>query len=206
MIVLLARRILVVLPLLGLVACSGDPGGTTAPTAKDISAAKGGTVSDEDHTAVLTIPAGALAADTQITLTVGAKTKDTATGVFAFGPAATAFETPATLSISTDGVTVPSGKKAVLAVQDGASWTEAPGSAEGSGSVEAPLSLLGTFSAIFVDEGPCDAACMAQAGAVCCTTCGCMGAVQCAPQCPTATPWDCEVGCCFDYTVLMCAP
>src|SRR5262245_23083838 len=117
MIALLARRALVVLPLV-LAACSGDPG-TSAPITKDISAANGGTVSDGDNRAVLTIPAGALAADTKITLTVSAKEADTATEIFAFGPAGTAFEIPVTLSIGTDGVSVPGGKKLVLGIQEG---------------------------------------------------------------------------------------
>ncbi len=53
--------------------------------------------------------------------------------------------------------------------------------------------------------GLCDATCMQQAGAVCCETCGCSGAtVRCEPQCESPYQWDCEMGCCFEYTNYTC--
>lgn len=50
----------------------------------------------------------------------------------------------------------------------------------------------------------CDPTCMAQSGAVCCTTCGCGGPVQCKPVCDSPAKWDCEMRCCFDYTSKTC--
>jgi hypothetical protein len=52
--------------------------------------------------------------------------------------------------------------------------------------------------------GACDPTCMAQAGAVCCTSCGCKGTVKCTPVCDSPTKWDCEMRCCFDYSALKC--
>jgi hypothetical protein len=51
---------------------------------------------------------------------------------------------------------------------------------------------------------PCDPSCMAQAGAVCCTECGCSGTVQCPPVCDDPFQWDCEMRCCFSYTTYKC--
>lgn len=52
--------------------------------------------------------------------------------------------------------------------------------------------------------GQCDPGCMAQSGAVCCTTCGCDGTVKCTPVCDSPTKWDCEMRCCFDYSEMKC--
>ena len=49
-------------------------------------------------------------------------------------------------------------------------------------------------------SGQCDPTCMAQAGAVCCTSCGCDGTVKCIPVCDSPYQWDCEMRCCFDYS------
>jgi len=50
----------------------------------------------------------------------------------------------------------------------------------------------------------CDQTCMQGANAVCCTTCGCK-TTDCKPACTQPLKWDCEMGCCFDYTALKCA-
>ncbi len=209
----------IALAALALSACGGDDsagsgagggGGSSnvAPIVKDIPAAQGGIVSDPDGHVTLSIPAGSLASDTEITLTITPKTSETATSVYAFSPAGLALTEPATLSISTMGVTVPVDQKATLAVQTDGAWVALPGSTEGSGGLQAPIDTLGTFSVIFVaaPAGLCDATCMGQAGAECCTTCGCQAAVPCTPQCAAPTQWDCEIGCCFDYDLQMCAP
>ncbi len=55
-------------------------------------------------------------------------------------------------------------------------------------------------------QGTCDPACLEGAGAMCCTDCGCGGAtVRCEPRCESPFMWDCEIGCCFDYTTYECA-
>lgn len=215
MIDLLARHTFLALALFGLIGCGGgDPTGnggngggstTVTPVTNEISAAEGGTVADTGKTVQLTIPPGSLAADTAITLTVSDKTADTIAPIYAFGPAGTAFETPATIAIIIDSAGVPQGKKAALAVKEGTGFSAVQGSVALMGAVQAQVSTLATYSAIVVDEGPCDGTCMAQAGAVCCTMCGCQGAVTCMPVCTSPAKWDCEVGCCFDYDKLMCA-
>ena len=54
-------------------------------------------------------------------------------------------------------------------------------------------------------SGNCDTTCMGQSGAVCCETCGCNGAtVRCTPACESPYQWDCEMGCCFEYTTYTC--
>jgi len=51
----------------------------------------------------------------------------------------------------------------------------------------------------------CDPTCMAQSGAVCCEDCGCGGAtVRCTRVCESPYQWDCEMGCCFNYTNFTC--
>jgi hypothetical protein len=77
---------------------------------------------------------------------------------------------------------------------------------QGSGTLQASVSTLASFSVIFVPAGPCADSCMGQAGAVCCTACGCSAPVACAPVCGSGTMWDCEMQCCFDSTALKCAP
>jgi hypothetical protein len=206
--------------LLGLAACSGtDPitsgsggsGGAAAatPITQDVVAAKGGSVADPDKTVALTIPAGALGEDTKITLTVSPKEEATATRVYTFGPAGVTLTTPAALTINTDGVTVPANMKAVLGMQSGTTWAEVPGAVQGSGTLEGSVTILAAYSVIFVAAavaGQCDVACMSQADAVCCTTCGCTMPVSCKPVCGSGTMWDCEIGCCYDYVAHTCVP
>lgn len=206
------RHSFIALALFGLLACGGsDPtgtgggGGGKAVEPVKVSASQGGTVTDPDKKIQLTIPPGALAADAEITVTVSDKTAETIAPVYAFEPAGTTFGTPATIAILLDGATIPQGKKAALAVQEGGGFKEVSGSVAVMGAVQAQVSTLATYSAILVETSPCDATCMAQTGAVCCTMCGCTAEVSCKPACTLPAKWDCEVGCCFDYDKLMCA-
>ncbi|MEO5727827.1 MAG: hypothetical protein ABI134_20825 [Byssovorax sp.] len=201
--------------LLGLAACGGDPvdsgagggGGAAVPITQDVVAAKGGTVANPDKSVSLAIPAGALTKDTKVTITVSPKEETTATSVYTFGPEGVVLSTPATLVISTAGISVPAKMKAVLGVRIGTgSWADVPGATQGSGTLEAPVSSFGAYSVILVAAPACADECMSQADAVCCTTCGCSAPVKCAPTCGSGTMWDCEVGCCFDYVALKCAP
>ena len=203
-----------VFALLGLAACGGGAGeagaggggGAAAPITQDVVAAKGGTVTNADKTVSLDIPAGSLGADTKITLTVTAKEDATATSVYTFGPKDAVFQAPATLVIGTDGITAPAKMKAVMGMKSGSAWAAVAGAKQGSGTLQASVSTLASFSVIFVPAGPCAESCMSQAGAMCCTTCGCMAAVSCEPVCGGGTMWDCEMGCCFDSTALKCVP
>lgn len=140
----------------GLGACSDDSGGTTPDPDEGktfestITAASGGTLETESGSAKLEVPAGALAADTKLTVTVAAKEGDTVTSVYEFGPDGTQFQTPVTLSIKYDG-TPGTDKKAVLATFVDGKWTEIEGSTLVGGMVSAPVTHFSKFSIIIVD-------------------------------------------------------
>ncbi|MEP7120472.1 MAG: hypothetical protein ABJE95_06175 [Byssovorax sp.] len=210
-----AALVFVFVSILGLAACGGDPAGTgsggggaaaAAPITLDVLAAKGGIVADPDKTVSLAIPANALAADTKITLTVTPKEDPTVTSVYTFGPAGVMLTTPATLLISTDGISIPAKMKAVMATKSGSTWAEVPGTQETSGAVQVSVTTLAAYSVILVAAPQCAESCLSQPGAVCCMACGCQAMVSCPPVCGSGTMWDCEMGCCFDSTALKCAP
>lgn len=216
-----ASSFLIVFPLaVSLVACStsgtdgvgGESGSSSASTAagggtkQTITASMGGELKSADGDVSLSFAGGAVAADTEVTLTIHPKTADTATESYEFTPKGLMLAVPAKLVIDVFDVSLPTGKTYALAKANGASWTVVAGTTFGSGTIEADVSELDTFAVVFVDSGPCDAGCMAQAGAVCCTGCGCMGTVKCMPQCEAPLQWDCEIGCCFDYDALKCVP
>jgi hypothetical protein len=78
-------------------------------------------------------------------------------------------------------------------------------------SPEAPDDDMGEPEAdidedIFVPDRPgeCNLECVSQRGAFCCKECGCEGEIRCVPECRTGTSWDCEQGCCFNYTTFAC--
>lgn len=145
-------------------ACGGDDGGDdggsgspATPAADEgqhvevaISAATGGEIVSPSGTGKLTIPAGALAADTTITLDVKAASEGSVASVYDLGPDGTTFAAPATLSIAFDGQ-VPEGKKAALAVLENGAWKELPGSSLAGGKVTGPVSHFSHFSVILVD-------------------------------------------------------
>ncbi len=140
------------------IACSSSSGGgtptspTTGSVTQHISAAAGGTVSDAAGTATLSIPAGALAADLDITLATTAAETGTVSSVYNFGPEGTKFATPATLVLAMpSGTTVPSGKTASLATYDGTKWAAIAGSTFASGKVSGPVAHFSKFTIIFVD-------------------------------------------------------
>lgn len=208
----LAFAALAIAPLL-FVACGDSAGtdgsdGTTAPDAEaEITAAEGGNLTHEESGFTLTIPAGSLAEDLTITLQVAPKASDTVSQVFTVAPAGTVLEIPADLAIDSTA-SVPDGKKLVIGEKIDGAWSEVEGSAQGSGGVYGAVTRLGTFAAVLVDlpASACDATCMAQTGAVCCDTgCGCQVS-DCIPVCAAPYQWDCEMVCCFDYTLLECAP
>jgi hypothetical protein len=194
-------------------AADGTGGNTTTSSTtgsgggiKATITSKGGEVKSADGDVTMTFPAGSAPNGTEVTLTIHPKTADTATDIYEFTPKGLTLEIPAKLVIDIFDVTPPMGKTYALATETGSTWTVVPGTTFGSGTINADVPKLDTFAVVFVDSGPCDAGCMAQAGAVCCTGCGCMGAVQCMPQCELPLKWDCEMECCFDYDALKCAP
>ncbi len=139
--------------------CGGDDGGSTGATpdpdegktvTKAVTAAEGGTIATASGTASLTIPAGALAADTEITLAVEAAS-GTETSVYNFGPDGTTFTTPVDLSIKYDG-TPGDDEEAVLAWYNGTEWEEVPGSSVAGGMVTGKISHFSKFSIILVGK------------------------------------------------------
>ncbi len=140
-----------------LVACSSDDAATsTPPTSGDtvtvrVSAATGGMVADKDGKASLAIPAGALAADTDITLKVAPAEKGSAGPVYDFGPDGLQFLKPATLTLKGDGVTVPDGKTAAVAIFEGGAFKKVEGSAFATGVATAPIMHFTKYTIIVVD-------------------------------------------------------
>jgi hypothetical protein len=124
-----------------------------------VSAVAGGLVASPSGSGKLTVPAGALAADTELTLAVQPAEAGTAASVYEFGPDGTQFLVPCTLELAFTGE-VPSGKKAVLAVEEGGTWTEIPGSALAGGKVTGNIDHFSRFTIIFVNgEAVLESAC-----------------------------------------------
>ncbi|MCA9583464.1 MAG: hypothetical protein KC416_16805, partial [Myxococcales bacterium] len=126
---------------------------STSSTSKMITAADGGKVELEGAT--LDIPAGALEADTEIT--VATKTTkslpdsdNVASKGYDFGPDGLTFLKPVTLTIP---ATIPGDKTAVMAFLDGTTWTELGDSATADGKVTATTTHFTTFAVIFTAGG-----------------------------------------------------
>ena len=115
-----------------------------------VSAATGGLVASPSGSGKLTVPAGALAADMELTLAVQPAEAGTAASVYEFGPDGTQFAVPCTLELAFTA-DVPSGKKAVLAVEEGGTWTEVPGSSLAGGKVTGNITHFSRFTIIIVD-------------------------------------------------------
>jgi hypothetical protein len=138
---------------------SGGGGGapsTVEPgekTSKEITAADGGEVSLGGVTA--SIPAGALADDTTITVEVldpadqpGAN--DIVADVFDFGPDGTEFLKPVTLEFDVGDLKVPSGSTAMIAFLDGNEWTTLEDSELSGGKVTASTTHFTPFTVVLV--------------------------------------------------------
>lgn len=178
--------------------------GSGGATKQTITAKQGGTLQSSDGVATLTFPSGSVSQTLEVSVTVLPKASDTATAIYAYTPVDLTISVPAQLVIDIHDVTLPTGKAYALGKQTGSTWAVVPGTTLGSGTINASISALGTFAVIFVDSGPCDASCMSAPGAVCCTACGCTGEVKCMPDCAAPFQWDCELGCCYDYTAHVC--
>lgn len=125
---------------------------------KRITAAEGGTISDASGKVTLTIPAGALAQDTDISLTVGAAEAGSASSVYEFGPAGTQFSKPAVLTAKLAGA-VPEGKSAQLAVLDNGAWKALDGNAFADGTATGNVAHFSKFAIVFVDGKVVASAC-----------------------------------------------
>ena len=133
---------------------SSPPPGVGERTATPITAASGGQVTGTGVT--LDIPAGALAADTTITIDIKDKSKyadsgNIAVNVFEFGPDGTTFSAPVPITLDLYGKTPPSGKEAKIAYYDGSTWQTMPDSAVGSdGKVTATTTHFTPFTVVWV--------------------------------------------------------
>lgn len=112
------------------------------------------------------IPAGALAADTTITVEIKDKSAFSgadavAVNVFDFGPNGTTFLKPVAMTLDLQGVAVPSGKTAKLAYYEGAAWKTLDDSKLEGGKVTATTTHFTPFTIVFVGgsqtQGGCDA-------------------------------------------------
>lgn len=139
------------------IACSTDdsstvPGATSTTTVR-INAAQGGKVTDPAGKVTLDIPAGALDADTDITLAIGAARNGAAADVMEFGPSGLKFKKPAALQVKAASLTVPDGKKASLAVEEGGKWVPITTSkVEGDGkTVSGTIEHFSSFTVVIID-------------------------------------------------------
>lgn len=129
----------------------GEGEGEAQTVTVTISAAAGGTIEDATGKAALVIPAGALAADTEITLTTTPAANGAEGDQYDFGPDGLQFLAPATLSVQFDGV-VPTDKVAALArYESGTTWTPLENGAVSGTTVSGDVEHFTTFSIVFID-------------------------------------------------------
>jgi hypothetical protein len=160
--------LITLLSVTGLMACSSDSENIPEPVSETISAAEGGSVATADNTAKITIPAGALAEDTEISIEAESKSgqpeaENLGSAVFNFGPDGLQFAAPVTIELKLDD-DVPDGKVAVLAVLEDDKWSPISGSALSGNSVmssilrtKAPLSTPKMRSARIWISAPAEA-------------------------------------------------
>ncbi len=122
-----------------------------------ITAADGGTLQTESGSVLLTVPAGALAEDIELsveTLAVDEMPDAANLGsyVFEFGPDGTEFSEAVTLELAFAG-SVPEGKQAMLAVLADGAWETITGSALADGKVTGAVNHFSRFVIRFTDEG-----------------------------------------------------
>ncbi|MEZ4256782.1 MAG: hypothetical protein R3A78_13920 [Polyangiales bacterium] len=133
--------------------------GGALTTSKLISAKDGGEISFEGAT--LTIPAGALAEDTKITLDVmdpdGLPGAANVVGnAYDFGPDGLAFLKPVTLELEADSLP---GGDVTLAFLDGTDWTALDNPQVAGNKVTAETSHFTTFAIVVVDGGQTSGQC-----------------------------------------------
>lgn len=133
-------------------ACSSDPDEAAAvsSTTTRISAKDGGKVEDPSGKATLTIPPGALAEDTDISLSVFSATNDTVTAIYDFGPDGLAFLEPATLEINVDAATI-GDKSVAVALETDGQFVALSGSSYANGVASAKVEHFSKFTVVFID-------------------------------------------------------
>ncbi len=139
-------------------ACSSDDptpagGGTTSASTR-ISAAAGGTVTGPGGQTSLSIPPGALAQDTDITLAITPKSSSAVVEISDFGPDGLKFLKPATLSIKGDAALAPAGKSLAVAVGEGADFKPIEGSTYANGAATASITHFSRYTLVAVGGAP----------------------------------------------------
>lgn len=142
------RRWLIAVSLV-VVGCSGPVG-----SSGKIKATEGGTVTAAGL--LVTIPPGALAADSALTVAVadkatGPDAANTVTSVFTLGPDGTQFSKPVSLALDFDGATPPSGKKIAIAFVQGGAWQALADSAVSGTKVTATTTHFSQYAIVWVD-------------------------------------------------------
>jgi len=135
-----------------------DPTGSTSQTTvtRQITAAEGGEVSLPGAT--LAIPAGSLAADTEISISIRDSSEFAAPeggihgDTFEFGPDGLTFNSPVSLALDFEG-TPPEGQSAVVATWDGTRWVELEGSSVSGRTVTATTTHFSVYTVIFRING-----------------------------------------------------
>jgi hypothetical protein len=189
---------------------SGGAGGTatggtggSATTTMNIKAAEGGTIAAEGLT--VKIPAGALMADTDITVAVsdgaGLPAAATLAGkVYDLGPNGTTFLKPVSVTIDFDAAKVVAPKVATVAFLDAGAWVPLAGSFTTGMKASATTTHFTNFGVVITD--PVINNCIGMAKAACKTccettfasgkdkvipsilqTCGCIAGSPCNTQC-----------------------
>ena len=134
----------------------GSPTGSGAgvsdagPQSTLITAAAGGVVTDPSGNTTLTIPPGALAQDTNITLSILAKERTALVELSKFGPDGLTFLLPATLSIKGDASLAPTGMTLVIGLDTGTDFLAVSGSSFANGAATAPITHFSSYSIIAV--------------------------------------------------------
>jgi hypothetical protein len=141
-----------------IVACSSDESTTPAATNPSsttttvhVSAAAGGTVADPSGKTTLTIPAGALAADTDITLSLKPAANGAVVDISEFGPDGLTFLKPVTLAIKADAALAPQGKSLSVATLEGGAFKAVTGSTYAAGVATASISHFSSYSIVVID-------------------------------------------------------
>jgi hypothetical protein len=130
---------------------SSSSSGSTGAATTRVTAAAGGTVTDPGGKLALNIPAGALAADTDITLAVKPAESGSAGEVYEFGPDGLQFTKPVALSIKSAGVTVPEGKSLAIGLFDGTTFKALEGSTSDGTNATASIMHFSRYSLVVVD-------------------------------------------------------
>jgi hypothetical protein len=139
--------------LAGVVACSSDPAATTASSGLLVKASVGGTISDPNGRATLTIPPGALEKDTDIVLKVLPASGGSLTPVYDFGPDGTTFKIAAKLELKAESIVAPAGKALAVGIASGGSFQPVEGSTVQNGVATAPVTHFTGFAVIAVGGG-----------------------------------------------------